>query len=490
MSNMNFGLLAPPLLALYGMLMVLVVEILTPHDTRTRVRDLPPVLALAALAFALAAVVARWSGASSIEGFSGMITADRFALFVQGVLCVAGALGVLSAWSYLRTVGEDHGEYYALLLAMVFGGMLMVGAADLVMIFLGLEILSISAYVLAGFLRRRVASGESALKYFFLGAFSTGFLIYGIALVFGTTGTMHLATIGERAAEGNTMLLAGLGLLLVGFGFKIAAFPFHVWTPDVYQGAPSPVAGFMAAAVKAASFATMLRVLTVAFGPLSGEWGVVVYYLAIATMIFGNFAALVQNDLKRLLAYSSIAHAGYLLVGVAAMLRRPEAGVSAVLFYLLAYTLMTMGAFAVVAHLSRKEADADGLDAYRGLSRRHPWLAAGLALYLVSMAGLPPLVGFVGKFALFAAAVKAELIQLAVIGILTSAVSVYYYIRVIYVMYMTQPEEGAAVATAPAHDWPGRVALVATGLLVVLLGIMPHKLLIWAGQGAAMLLGH
>jgi len=489
MSNMNFGLLAPPLLVLYGLLMVLLLEILTPRDARPRVRDLPPVLALAAFLFALGAVAGRWADATTAEGFARMVTADRFALFAQGVLCLAGALGALSAWNYLREAGEEHGEYHALLLAAVFGGMLMVGATDLLMIFLGLEILSISAYVLAGFMRRRVESGESALKYFFLGAFSTGFLLYGIALVFGATGTLHLATIAQRATSGNVLLLAGLGLLLVGFGFKIAAFPFQVWTPDVYQGAPSPAAGFMAAAVKTASFAAMLRVLIVAFGPLQGEWGFLLYYLAIATMVFGNFGALVQTSIKRLLAYSSIAHAGYLLVGVSAVLRSPEEGVGAVLFYLLAYTVMTVGAFAVVAHVSRGRADADALDAYRGLARRHPWLAAALALFLVSMAGLPPLVGFVGKFALFAAAVKAQLVQLAVIGILTSAVSVYYYIRVIYLMYMTRPEDGAAIAEAPAGDMPGRAALVVAGVLVVLLGIVPQKLLVWAEQGAAMLLG-
>ncbi|MDP8225914.1 MAG: NADH-quinone oxidoreductase subunit N [Candidatus Lernaella stagnicola] len=489
MSNMNFGLLAPALLVLYGMLTVLLVEILTPGDTRPRARDLPPVLALLSLAFTLGAIFVRWPGATGAEGFSGMITADRFALFGQGVIALAGVLGVLTAWNYLRTVGEDHSEFYALLLSAVFGAMIMVGAADLVMVFLGLEILSISAYVLAGFLRLRTESGESALKYFFLGAFSTGFLLYGIALVFGATGSTHLTTIATKIDGESAMLLVGLALILVGFGFKIAAFPFHVWTPDVYQGAPSPVAGFMAAAVKTASFVTMLRVLMVAFGDLIGEWGFILYYLAIATMVFGNFGALVQNHLKRLLAYSSIAHAGYLLVGVSAVMRCPSEGLGAVLFYLLAYTLMTVGAFAVVGHLSRREADADHLDTYRGLAKRHPWLAGGLTIYLMSMAGLPPLIGFVGKFALFAAAVKAELVQLAVVGILTSAVSVYYYIRVVYIMYMTEPEADAPVAVGQPQDWPGKAALIVTAVLVVLLGIVPGPWLAWARASARFLLG-
>lgn len=489
MTNMAFSLFSPPILVLFGILMVLLLEILSPNDKRGRVRSLSPVLSGLTLLFTLGYIFTRWGTATTAEGFADMVTLDRFALFSMGVLCVAGILGVLSAWNYLRTVGEDHGEYYALLLAAVFGGMVMVGAVDLIMIFLGLEILSISVYVLTGFLRRRDESSESALKYFLLGAFSTGFLLYGIALLFGATGSTHLATIAANGAEHSTMMLAGMALVLVGFGFKIAAFPFHVWTPDVYQGAPSPVSGFMAAAVKVAAFAGLLRVLVVAFEPLRIEYSYVLYYLAIATMIFGNVAALIQKDLKRLLAYSSIAHAGYILVGVVAMIRQPEAGASAALFYLLAYTIMTVGAFAVVAHLSRQDADADTLDGYRGLARRHPWLAAALTIYLISMAGIPPLVGFAGKFALFYAAIKAQLVDLAVVGVLASALSVYYYIRVVYLMYMTEAEEGAPVATALVTDWPGRLALVLTSVLVFVLGIIPSGILEWATQGAAMLLG-
>jgi len=487
MSNMNFALFSPPLLVLFGMVMVLVAEIVAPNRGEKNVRALSPAISLLTLAFALVLIVSRWSSASSATGFSGMVTLDRFALFAMGVLCLTGLLGVLSAWSYLRTVGEDHGEYYVLLLSAVFGGMVLAGAADLLMIFLGIEILSISVYVLAGFLRRRDESGESALKYFFLGAFSTGFLLYGIALLFGAAGSTSLADLA--ATEKSTLLTAGLALLLVGFGFKIAAFPFHVWTPDVYQGAPSPVSGFMAAAVKTAAFAGLLRVLVALYEPLRDQWVFIVYYLAIGTMIFGNVAALVQQSIKRMLAYSSIAHAGYILVGIAAMLREPQAGVSAALLYLLIYSLATVGAFAVVAHLSREEDDADALDAYRGLARRHPWLAAALTLYLISLAGIPPLVGFIGKFALFAAAIKAELVDLAVIGVLTSALSVYYYIRVIYLMYMAEAEEGQPAASALVADWPGRAALIVTGVLVVVLGVAPMPILKWAAQGAAMLLG-
>ncbi|HPQ70811.1 MAG TPA: NADH-quinone oxidoreductase subunit N [bacterium] len=487
MTDMAFNLFSPPILILYGMVMVLLVEILAPRQTARQVRRLSPTLALLTLLITLIFIALRWNGATAAEGFAGMIVLDRFALFAMGVLCTAGALSVLSAWNYLTTVDEDHGEYYVLLLGAVFGGMVMVGAADLLMIFIGLEIMSISLYVLCGFLRRRDESGESALKYFLLGAFATGFLLYGVALLFGATGSTHLADIA--GAEKSTLLLAGMALLLVGFGFKIAAFPFHVWTPDVYQGAPGPVSGFMAAAVKAAAFATLLRVLVVALEPLRVEWAYVLYYVAIATMVFGNIAALVQNHLKRLLAYSSIAHAGYLLVGVVAMIRQEQAGAGAVLFYLLAYTLMTVGAFAIVAHLSRREADADNLDGYRGLARRHPWLAACLTIFLISLAGIPPLIGFPGKFALFSAAVKANLIDLVVIGVLTSALSVYYYIRVVYLMYMTEAAEGAPAVEASALDWPGRVALAVTGVLTLLLGIAPGRLLELAGQGAAMLLG-
>ncbi len=487
MSNMNFALFSPPILILYGLLMVLLAEIVAPNREEKNVRALSPAIALIALGFAPALVAWRWAEATPATAFAGMVTLDRLALFAMGVLCLAGMLGVLSAWSYLRAVGEDHAEYYALLLAAVFGGMVLVGATDLLMIFLGIEILSISVYVLAGFLRRRDESGESALKYFFLDAFSTGFLLYGMALLFGVTGSTNLAPLTD--AQPSLLLSAGLALLLVGFGFKIAAFPFHVWTPDVYQGAPSPVSGFMAAAVKTAAFAALLRVLVTLYEPLREQWVLVVYYLAIGTMVFGNVAALVQPSIKRMLAYSSIAHAGYLLVGIAAMVREPQAGASSVLLYLPIYSLATLGAFAAVAHLSRQEADTDALEAYRGLYRRHPWLAAALALFLVSLAGIPPLVGFVGKFALFAAAIKAELINLAVIGVLTSALSVYYYIRVIYLMFMTDAPDRQPIATAPAIDLPGRIALGITGVLVVVLGIAPLWLLAWSAQGAAMLLG-
>ncbi|MHA1568351.1 MAG: NADH-quinone oxidoreductase subunit N, partial [Alphaproteobacteria bacterium] len=349
MTDMAFNLFSPPILVLFGIVVVLLLEILTPNDERKQVRALSPTLAGLTMLFTLVFIFTQWSGSSTATGFAGMIVLDRFALFGMAVLCLAGLLGVLSAWSYLRTAGEDHGEYYALLLAAVFGGMVMVGSTDLIMIFLGLEILSISVYVLAGFLRLRDESGESAIKYFLLGAFSTGFFLYGVALLFGVSGSTNLAEIAARGSAHSGMMLAGMALLLVGFGFKIAAFPFHVWTPDVYQGAPSPVSGFMAAAVKAAAFIGLLRVLVVAFEPLRIEYSYILYYLAIFTMIFGNVAALIQKGIKRMLAYSSIAHAGYILVGVVAMIRQPEAGASAVLFYLLAYTLMTVGALAVVA---------------------------------------------------------------------------------------------------------------------------------------------
>lgn len=491
MNYMNFHLIAPQLVVLCGAVLVILVEIIAPNDNRARIRDLSPALSLLTLVFTVVTVALRWPLAGEVEGFSHMIVGDHLALAAQALLALAGFLSVLAAWNYLRVVGEDHGEYYALLLTSVFGGMIMVGAVDLIMIFLGLEILSISIYALAGFLRRRLDSGESALKYFFLGAFSTGFLLYGMSLIFGAVGSLHFAAIAEKLAlgEGGLLLKAGLALLLVGFGFKIAAFPFHVWTPDVYQGAPSPTTGFMAAAVKIAAFVTLLRVLVGAFDPWQGKWIVVVYYLALATMIFGNIAALVQTRLKRLLAYSSIAHAGYLLVGVAALVREPALGIKGVLFYLLAYTLMTVGAFAVVSHLSRESADADNLDGYRGLARRHPWLAAALAIFLVSMAGLPPLVGFVGKFVVFYAAVKAKLIHLVVVAVLTSAISVYYYIRVLYVMYMAEPAPDVEPITAPTRDLPGRAVLILTALAVLILGVLPHVFLHWAEFGALSFLG-
>jgi len=332
--------------------------------------------------------------------------------------------------------------------------------------------MSIAIYVLAGYVKRRIQCNESALKYFLLGAFASGFLLYGIALLYGASGSTHLTVIASSTKiAGNPMAMVGLGLILVGFGFKIASFPFHMWTPDVYDGAPVAVTGFMAVGVKAAAFAALIRVVLDVFGQMQNAAYGLIFAMAVLTMTYGNFAALTQRNIKRMLAYSSIAHTGYLLVGVAAIvMRKGVAGAEGILYYLLAYTFMNIGAFGVVAYLAKKDETAFDLEGYNGLAKRNPLLAAAMGVFMFSLAGIPPLAGFFGKFYVFSAAVKADLIALAVIGVLNSALSVYYYIRVVWYMYFRDPEEGAL--PVPAEN-SNALALAIAAVFTFLLGLLP-----------------
>ena len=402
--------------------------------------------------------------------FNGMIVVDGFGVFLAAVILVGTLITLLVTVGYCRRENIQLAEYYYLILMSAAGMMLLVQSHNLVMIFAALELMSVGVYVLTGFRRRRVRAIEGALKYFVLGAFSTGFLVYGIALLYGLTGTFDLAAMGAAVGDGQAspLLLAGFALVLVGFGFKVALVPFHMWSPDVYQAAPAPITGFMATGVKTAAFAALARFLMTSFDGLANQWIPVLWVLAVLTMFVGNVAAVRQDDIKRMLAYSSIAHAGYLVV---ALVADSSLGSAAFVYYLAAYTLMTLGAFAVVVALgvSGDESTSISRD-YGGVAYRHPMLGAAMALFMFSLIGIPPTAGFFGKFAVFSAAVDAGHVGLAILMVIASVISAYYYLKVVVAMYMGAPEGEPARIEVPAMT---TIALIATVVGVLALGIYP-----------------
>ncbi|MBI1727887.1 MAG: NADH-quinone oxidoreductase subunit N [Candidatus Rokubacteria bacterium] len=423
---------------------------------------------LAGVAAALVATALLWG--SEETGFQGMVVLDNFTLFLTLVIGYATGLVLLLSIDYLQRLGMESGEFYILVLFAATGMVVMAGANDLIVVFLGLETMSLALYVLAGIFRTRIEAGEASMKYFLLGAFASGFFLYGIALIYGAAGSTNLNKIGAAVAAGTArdpLLLIGFGLLLVGFGFKISAVPFHLWTADVYEGAPTSVTALIATGSKAAAFAALVRVLLTAMRPLQGEWAWLFWGLAVLSMTLGNVVAIAQQNLKRMLAYSSIAHVGYMLVGIVA---GGSLGNGGVLFYLLVYTFTTAGAFGVILLLERGGEEAVRIGDTAGLAARHPLAALALSVFLLSLIGIPPTAGFVGKFYLFGAAVRSGYIWLAVIGVLNSAVAAYYYLRVIVSMYMREPE-GTPTVLAPS--FAGALALVVALWGVIQLGIMP-----------------
>jgi len=472
------GPLLPTLIVLAAAALVLLLDL----GPRWIARELLAAVALVGLVAALLVTLARWGTAG--RAFRDMIVLDNFALFFNVVICYATALIVLLSMDYLRRTGNDSAEYWALVLFATAGMMLLAAAGDLVVVFLGLELMSLSLYVLAGLFKRELASGEAALKYFLLGAFASSFLLYGIALIYGAAGTTSLDRIALAMAgrTNDPLFVIGLGLMLVGFGFKISSVPFHMWAPDVYQGAPTSVTALIATGSKAAAFAALIRVLAVQLRGVPADWTAMVWVAAALTMTVGNVVAIAQSNLKRMLAYSSIAHVGYMLVGLVA---GGTGGTGAVLFYLLTYTFTTAGAFGVITLCERARVEAVEVGDYAGLARRHPVLAAALGIFLLSLIGIPPLAGFVGKFYVFGAAVRAGYVWLAVIGVLNSAVAAYYYLRVVVFMYMREPE-GAATAYAPS--FAGSLALTIALLAIVLLGVMPAPFVDLAQAAVAPLL--
>ena len=433
-------------------------------------------MTLAGLASAAGAAWFLWWQRAAAPGIPAMIAVDDFRFVADWLFLGTAAVTVLVSFDYLERESLLAPEYYVLLLFGTLGMMLMAGGADLMMIFLGLEVMSVSVYVLTGINRRSVASAEAALKYFLLGAFGSGFLVYGIALVYGATGTTNLPSIGSQIAlaslQSSVLLLAGLAFVLVGFGFKVAAVPFHMWAPDVYDGAPTPVTAYMATGVKAAAFAALFRVLAEGFGAVAA-WPQIVWWLAVATMVVGNLAALAQRTVKRMLAYSSVAHAGYLLVAVAT---GSAAGSAALLFYLVAYTLMTLAAFALLAAKGRNGERDVLIDDLAGLASGRPWLAFALAVCMLSLLGFPATAGFIGKWYILVAAIAAGQTALAAVLVLTSVVSAGYYLPVIMAMYM-KPEPFEQAHAPMRLGLLGRAAVFASVVGLLYFGVQPNRLL-------------
>jgi NADH-quinone oxidoreductase subunit N len=434
---------------------------------------------LALLGLLGAAMANAWLYSVTEVGESSMIAVDRFRLFSNWIFLLAAVLGILISFAYVYRQRLQAGEFYALILFATAGMMFMVGARDLIVVFLGLEVMSIAVYTLTAFNRRDRKSAEGGLKYFLLGAFSTGFLLYGIALVYGATGSTNVAVIGEAISNGEAsmgLLSPAVALLTIGFAFKVSAIPFHMWTPDVYEGAPAPVTAWMSAAVKAAAFVAFLRVFMVGFDAIYALWYPILWWLAAITMVGANLIALVQTNIKRMLAYSSIAHTGYLLVAIAAANETAAAGM---LFYLLVYTLMNMGAFAIVMSVSHHSEERLYIDDYVGLGWSQPLLGVLLTVFLLSLAGFPGTGGFMGKIYLLLGAAESDLWILSVILVLTTVVSYWYYLRVAWVMWMKDPE------TEGQHNriivpFPMRFALLASVGLILYVGIFPSAALEFA----------
>lgn len=462
-------LLLPEIVLAVSGIAVLLLDVWRRGDESRPCDDVVPRLAVAGL---LAAAAAN-GYLLTLESAPGadLVAVDAFRVASNFVILGGALLGLLFAGDYLEREGLQVGEFYALVLFATFGMLILVGAQNLVLTFLGLETMSIAVYVLTAFNRRDPRSAEAGLKYFLIGAFASAFFVYGVALLYGATGTVSLPEMGSRLGpviqEGNLLLWGGLGFLLVGFGFKVSAVPFHMWAPDAYQGAPTPVTGYMAAAVKAAAFLALIRVL----GHLDaarGIWESTVWWLAMLTMIVPNLVALAQDDVKRMLAYSSVAHAGYILVGVTAGGRM---GVSAALFYLGVYTLMTLGAFGILYLVAGKGDRRSHLGDFRGMGWRRPVLGAAMLLFLLSLAGFPPTGGFVGKLYLLRAAVDTGQIVLAVTLVLTSLVAYFYYLRVVWKMYFEEAPAGSVAPEAPGGTFRLAAAICAAGVLAA--GVLP-----------------
>jgi NADH-quinone oxidoreductase subunit N len=453
-------------LAVTGFLLMLL-DLLPPRGRREHMAF----VGLGGVVIALIAAVLLWG--SDTTGFQGMAILDNLTLFGTLVIGYATGLVLLQSIDYIKRRSMESGEFYILVLFSAAGMAIMAGANDLIVVFLGLETMSLALYVLAGFFRTEIQAGEASMKYFLLGAFASGFFLYGIALIYGATGSTNLDKIGAavRAGAGkDPLLLIGFALLLVGFGFKISAVPFHMWTADVYEGAPTSVTAFIATGSKAAAFTALLRVLLASLRPLQGEWVWLFWVLAVLSMTLGNVVALAQQNLKRMLAYSSIAHVGYMLVGIVA---GGGLGGGSVLFYLLVYTFTTAGAFGVILLLERGGHEAVGVADTAGLAARSPLAALALTLFLLSLVGIPPTAGFVGKFYLFGAAVRGGYIWLAVIGVLNSAAAAYYYLRVVVNMYMREPE-GVPAVVMPS--FAGGLAVVVALWGIIQLGVFPAPL--------------
>ena len=462
----NMAVIAPEVILSLFAMAVLLINVFVKGESKGYLGY----LSIAGIIVSLFTLVSGWGNPT--EAFSGTIVQDNFAIFFKGIFLISAAMSILITDKYLVREECNQGEIYPLILFATVGMMLMAAGTDLMTIFLGLEVLSVSLYILAGFNRGSLKSNEAGLKYFLLGSFSTGFLLYGMALIYGATGTTKVAKVAAVIAQtgmgtSNIMLLAGVLLMATGFAFKIAAAPFHMWTPDVYEGAPTPMTAFMSVGPKAAGFAAFLRVFLVALPALQPEWTWLIWGMAVLTMTIGNITALYQQNIKRMLAYSSIAHAGYVLVGFTA---GNAVGTAGILFYMLSYAFMNIGAFAIIILVGKKGEANNNVSDYAGFGYKHPMLGIAMCIFLFSLAGIPPAAGFIGKFYLFSGAIQAGYIWLAIIGVLNSAASVYYYLRVMVFMYFKDPtEEFEWVKLTPAFV----ICLIIAVAGVLIPGVLP-----------------
>ncbi len=467
----DLTLLGPEILVLVLACGLLFVDLFIPRDRKGVVG----VLALIGVVAIGLITAAYWPGLSNpVTTFSGTFVMDRFALMFKEVFLFCAAITILLSLRYLEIEGISLGEYYVLMLFCTLGMMIMVSGADLIVIYLGIETMALSVYVLAGFMRFDKKCNEAALKYFLMGVFVSGILLYGIALIYAATGSTQLSQVAqvikERGLLNNPLLMLSIFLLAAGFGLEIAMVPFHFWAPDVYEGAPTPITAFISVAPKAAAFAALIRVFYYGIQLLMPHWQLLLWIICAVTMTIGNVTALLQKNFKRMLAYSSIAHAGYILLGVVAA---NQIGIQGIIFYFFAYAFMNMGAFGLAIYLRRADIVGDQVDDFTGLAQTHPVAAVAMVIFLLSLAGIPPTAGFVGKFLLFAAAIKAGFYWLVVIAALNSVIALFYYFRVAKVMYMQNPEP-------LPQPVPGRglaLALAVVCVLTLLFGIYPQPLM-------------
>lgn len=471
-AAIDFHYILPEIVLTVGALVLLVSDVVLPR--RNTLLAGITLLSLAATAFAMWVV-----GDVHAEVARGLMVVDRFGSFFNALFLIAAALTVLMSVRYVEIEGASAGEYYFLILCATLGMMFMAGGTDLITIFIGLETMAVAFYILVGFLKPSRRSNEAAVKYFLLGAFSLGVLLYGMSLLYGLSGTTNLRSLATALAgqERDPRLVLAVILVVAGVGFKIAAVPFHMWAPDVYEGAPTPVTAFLSVGSKAASFAMLFRIFVEGLPTMGEDWRLLFYVLSIVTMTVGNIAALTQSNLKRMLAYSSIAQAGYVLIGVIA---GGERGVTAALVYLMVYSFMQLGAFTVIILLRRDQIAGEDLKDLSGLHVKHPLAALAMLLFMLSLGGIPPTAGFMGKFWLFGAAIDADYVWLAVIGVLNSAISLYYYVRVVVFMYLKDEEVGDVPTARPALTVALAVALVAT----LALGLYPQPLFSLAAASA------
>ncbi|MBI5207697.1 MAG: NADH-quinone oxidoreductase subunit N [Candidatus Firestonebacteria bacterium] len=472
------GILPEIILCIFAMV-ILLVDVFT-QDKEDKITP----LILAIIGLALSSVASFSLLNSNYTVFNNMIIVDPFSNIFKIIFYVSTLMSILISQKNLMIEKVNQGEFYVIVLFATVGMMVVAGAADILIIFLGIELMSLALYILAGFIRRDIKSNEAALKYFILGSLATCVMIYGMSFIYGYTGSTNLYTIGkflqDKSMYNNSSLIIGFVFITVGLCFKISVVPFHLWTPDVYEGSLTTVTAFMSVGPKAAGFAALIRFLLIAMGVFKTDWAMILAILSILTMSFSNVVAILQSNIKRMLAYSSIAHTGYIVIGLVAASREPELGISSTIFYLLVYALMNIGAFAVVILISNERTMEDKIENFAGLSRTSPMYAFLMAVFMAALAGIPPTVGFAGKFYLFMSAIKARYTWLAVIGVINSVISVYYYAKVIIKMYFYPPGEESK---KPERSNVLLYTISAAVIMVIFLGIFPEVVLNFAKKG-------